>query len=54
MTLVNSEIGEWQSTLVDSLQLTKGEHYEAQVTADNGPGMKGYWLIPVAGANRTK
>lgn len=54
MTLTNSEVGEWQTTLVDSLVLTADEYYEAQVTADNGTDMKGYWVIPLQAKNRTR
>jgi len=37
----------WQTVLPDSLAITAGEHYQAQVDAIAGDGFKAHWDLPV-------
>lgn len=52
MTIVSSENGSWQTTLVDSLALTEGEYYQALLVANAGEGFKGAWKVPVKAVER--
>ena len=44
MSYVSSSNGKYQATLTDSLSLSKGT-YTAQITANGGAGLLGYWEI---------
>lgn len=60
VTLVTSGVGSgeevrgsrWEAVLPDSLDLTDGEYYQAEVTATAGDGFKGFWKIPVLARHR--
>lgn len=52
MAYVAASNGEYRATLADTLTLEAGE-YIAQVSADAGAGLKGYWEISVTVQTRT-
>ncbi len=44
---VASSDGKYRATLADTMTLVKGQPYTAKVTANGGPGLMGYWEVPV-------
>lgn len=45
--------GLWRATLVDTLSLTAGNFYTAQVSANAGAGKLGYWEVVCRAENRS-
>ncbi len=48
MTYVSASDGIYRATLKDTLTVTLGEIYIAQVSANGGAGLQGRWDLPIA------
>lgn len=53
LSYVSGSDGKYRGTLKDTLSLTAGLGYTAQITADGGADLKGYWEFPLRSAVRT-
>lgn len=45
LAYVSGSNGNYRATLVDTLSLSRSTKYIAQVSADGGTGLKGYWEV---------
>lgn len=53
MGYVAASDGDYRVTLPYGLDLSAGRSYTAQITADGGLGLRGYWALPVHAKRRT-
>ncbi len=50
---VSGSDGNYRNTLKDTLSLVENEKYTAEITANAGAGLLGYWEIPIRCRMRT-
>lgn len=54
MTAITGEPGAYRATIADTVTVTAEQKYTCEVTADNGAGEKGFWVLDTIAQTRVE
>lgn len=54
LSYIAASNGMYRAALSDAVELVAGAEYTAKISADGGPGLLGYWELPVKALTRAR